>query len=358
MKKGMFLICVLLAALLAVPALAQSTGVYVNGKTYVITGSDGTYEMDGMTFVIEGDTITVTRPGEEELRLSLEAAEETDVVEGAVSGSSVTVYAVEDAGEADDGKIHMIFTEDVQTENTASVGKVTVYSCSEDEGSIHVVEDVSDAITSSEMYTVTYSGSDLTEEYSAYAQYGLGYDSTGNILYYQGKRVRVFEDGWALDDNSAATLEYFDDEGEVDVRGLRNEQGEITGVEALSDAEFAARDLSAWMEPNVTRMEMTATDGEELTPEELEAFFEPYAAFGLRYDAERDLLFYQDKQVRKLVDIRVSNGAEPGSGNFSGELTQLVYDGGEVDVTAIRDYEQPDAEGNGKLIGLNVEEIK
>ena len=350
MKKGWILICVVLAMLLALPALAQSTGVQVDGKTYVITGGDGTYEMDGKIFVIDGNTVIVRREGQEDLHLTLEAAEETDVV--AATGSSVPVYA---EGEVREGSAVYTFTEDV--------GDVVVSVTKPGE-----VETVS-AITFK-------SGAESNAaEFSDYAKYGLSYDANHDLLYYQGKRVRILEDEWNLNIESgskivtsegesvlttcaSANLCYFNGEGEVDVRATRDESGELTGLEALGDAEFAARDLTAWLEPNVTRMEMTATGGEQLTPDELAAFYAPYAAFGLRYDAERDLLFYGERQVHKLVDYRRTNGEEPGSGNFSGVLTQLIYEGGEVDVTTIRDYSRPDANGEGKLVGLNVEDVK
>lgn len=330
MKKGFALFCALLALFVALPALAQSTGVAVDGKTYVITGGDGTYELDGKTFVIDDNTVIVRREGQEDLYLCLEAAEEIDVV-AADTAESVTIFAESDV---EAGTAVYTFAEDA--------GDVCVHIATPGEFSYTVVEDPA------ESYAV---------EFSAYAKYGLSYDMTHDLLYYQGKQVRVFEDRYALPDGNEASINLFSKEGEVDVRALRDESGELTGLEALSEAEFAARDLNPWLEPSVTRVEMTASDGEELSREEREAFFAPFAAYGLRYDEERDLLFYQDRQVRKFVDVRVSNGEHPESGKFEGQLTQLVYEGGEVDVTAVRDYDHPGADGEGKLIGLNVEEI-
>ena len=321
MKKGFILMCVVLTMLVALPALAQSTGVSVDGKTYVITGGDGTYEVDGKIFVIEGDTVIVRREGEEDLRLVLEAAEETDVV---AAGSAVYTF-VEGTGD-----VHV----QVSTPDSSEAVSEIIYTVVED-------TDKSNAV-----------------EFSDYARYGLSYDANHDLLYYQGKLVRILEDDLKVDDNSTASIWFFNDKGAVDVRALRNAAGELTGLEALSDAEFAARDLTAWTEPHVTRIEMTASDGTELPIEEREAFFEPYAAYGLRYDAENDLLFYQDKQVWKFEDVRLSNGQDPEGGKFSGVLTQLIYEGGTVDVTTIRDYDHLDAQGEGKLLGLNVTEAE
>ena len=369
MKKGLVLICALLALLIAVPALAQSTGLQVDGKTYIIMGGDGVYAMEGITFIIDGDEVTVIREGMEDLHLQLEAAEETDVVEAAPGCGSVMTFTVNEeiatVRNADHSAAYCVEEGEAVTGGIFSIvisdGLPGVEAVSEDSVSVYAFDAFADgaAERSNAIGSVYVTGSKaMDEEYEIYAAYGLRYDVAQNVLYYRDQRVRVFEDDWKLYEDAFATLRYFDDEGVVDVRALRDEEDELAGLEALSEAEFAARDLSAWLEPNVTRMEMTATDGRELTPEELEAFFEPYAAFGLRYDAERDLLFYGDRQVRKLVDVRVSNGEALGSGEFSGELTQLVYEGGEVDVTAIRDYENPGEDGCGRLIGLNVEEVK
>lgn len=53
----------LLALLLATTALAQTTGVNLDGKCYAFIGGPGAYEADGVTFVIGEDSVTVQRPG-------------------------------------------------------------------------------------------------------------------------------------------------------------------------------------------------------------------------------------------------------------------------------------------------------
>ena len=342
MKKGFALLIALLVACLALPALAQSTGVTVDGKTYIITGGDGTYSIGTMTFVIEGDEIVVQREGEEDLHLRLEATVEDEVAVSGTAAGSVTIYSVTE-GKADD-----------------TVGVVT-YTFSDEVDTAQVDVTLPGIIETSESITCVYvegaDEPDPEEVYSAYARYGLSYDAEEDALYYQGERVRIFEDSYPVA-GGMSTIATYDVEGETDVRALRDDADELTGLEALSEEEFAARDLASWQEPNVTRVEMTATDGEELSIEEREAFFAPFAEFGLRYDAENDLLFYQDAQVRKFVDIRKSNGEAMESGGFVGELTQLMYVGGTVDVTTIRDYGDADAEGEGKLLGLSVTEVK
>ena len=68
-KTRIAILTCLLALLLTATALAQTTGVQLDGKSYAFFGGPGTYEADGMTFVIGADSVTVQRPGEAELVL-------------------------------------------------------------------------------------------------------------------------------------------------------------------------------------------------------------------------------------------------------------------------------------------------
>lgn len=352
MKKGWTLIGVLLAMLAATPSLAQTTGVAVDGRVYTFTGDAKTYTVDGMTFVIGEEEVTVIYADGREVCLPLEqAAEDCVAVSASIPGSGVTSVIYEEdlqiGSVCEELNAVSIAVDDVAM--SLQPGVMAAYSAQTDIATI--------AEDTGLVYGKATSWS-AEEEFALYEKYGLHYDVQSNVLSYQGKRVRVMEDEWSIDASLSSAIRWFDETGEVDVRVIRDDTGALTGLQALSDAQFAARDLSAWLEPNVTRMEMTATSERALTPEELATFFEPYSAFGLRYDAARDLLFYGEKQVRRLVDVRKSNGEEPGSGRFSGELTQLVYEGGEADVTAVRDYEHPNAEGEGTLMGLNVTAAK
>lgn len=93
------------------------------------------------------------------------------------------------------------------------------------------------------------------EVYQKYEPYGLSYRESDGRLYYQGRKVRHFEDMYPVDNNSqAGTVCSFPD-GEVDVRALRDLSGPIErnadgsydpsgillGLEAYSQEEFDAR---------------------------------------------------------------------------------------------------------------------
>lgn len=307
-KLGMLVLVGALLAMTVAPAMARSVGVEVDGKVYTFCedGGDGMtqYEVDGKTFYVSEDEVIVREAEKPDLHLTLTEEANAD--------------AVAEAGTAE------------------RVSEVTVI-----EGAGAIAEGDDSAAASG-------------EEYAAYAPYGMSCDAAAGKLYYMGAPVRVFEDAYGVD-SGTAELSYFDASGAVDVRAKRDVQGKLTGLEALSEEEFASRDLTQWTNPEPTQIEMAATDGEERTPGERAAFFAPYAPFGLRYDAKEDKLYLNDRPVRNFLDVRSSNGENPTSGKFQGSMTQLRFDG-EVDVTILRDYAQPDVNGEGKIIGIEATE--
>ena len=338
-KTRIAILSCLLALLLAASALAQTTGVQLDGKSYAFFGGPGTYEADGMTFVIGEDSVTVQRPGEAELVLPLVKCEDDAILtEGASSTTSeVTFTAVEDS----------------------------------------VVAQYSQSALSEDKFS--------PEAFSVYAPFGLSCDSVGEALYYRGRRVRIFEDvvqGDALQEEAGLCyeLEYVDSEGAVDVRTVRDETGTLLRLEQLSEAEFQSRDLKDWTEPEigVTAAEgnvwtayaaveadedavaakgMTAeTSCAEWTQADKQAFFAEYAPFGLKYDPQTDALTYLGRAVRNFLDVRSSNGASLSGGSFRGSITQISNGDGEVDVETIRDYDHPNASGEGTLTGIMVTE--
>ena len=329
----------LLALLLTATALAQTTGVQLDGKSYAFSGGPGTYEADGVTFVIDEDSVTVQRPGEAELVLSL-------------------VKCTDDA---------------ILTEGTSSATSEVTFTAVEDS----VVAQYSQSALSEDKFS--------PEAFSAYAAFGLSCDSVGEALYYRGRRVRIFEDvvqGDALQEEAGLcyTLEHVDSEGAVDVRTVRDEAGTLLRLEQLSEAEFQSRNLKDWTEPEigVTAAEgnvwtayaaveadedvvaakgMTAeTSCTEWMQADKQAFFAEYAPFGLTYDPQTDALTYMGRAVRNFLDVRSSNGASLTGGSFRGSITQISNGDGEVDVETIRDYARPNASGEGTLTGIVVTE--
>ena len=79
------------------------------------------------------------------------------------------------------------------------------------------------------------------ETFSVYEQYGLTYDTANDKLYYQGKLVRYFED--VLQTGETAYAKYLIcnyEEGEIAVRTVYDEKGNLKGLEAYTQEEFNA----------------------------------------------------------------------------------------------------------------------
>ena len=135
---------------------------------------------------------------------------------------------------------------------------------------------------------------------------------------------------------TGATYTSWDDDIEIAWDG-----SSAGAVESTGEAALMAQDS-------------TAVESGRASAENMRAFCAPYAEFGLSYDAERDTLVYMGKRVRHFTDVRQSNGKSPADDGFQGKITCSMRETGEIDLETIRDYTQPDAAGDGKLLGLHV----
>lgn len=332
---GVSLLALMLVFLLCAPALAQRTGIAMDGKVYTFTGGEGTYQADGKTFIIGTETVIVQEPGFPDCVLELVQTEGTEIA---------------------------------QDEPRSDVRQVTVDSTFICEGTASC--ESSEAITVYAQYSCADSETDdaWVRRFEPYAEYGLRCDPEGRTLMYQGQRVRSFKDSYSLDGGMCTIIEFTDSQGTVDLQTERDQtklvrhadgsfspEGWFTGIRALTKEESAERSESEWTP------QTSATSEDEMTLAEKRAFFTPYEAFGLSYYAANDALYYQGQRVRRFLDIRQSNGEPLNSGRFHGSITSIGYgddDQGEVDVEVIRDYDKPDANGDGALIGMVAERVR
>ena len=209
-KTRIAILTCLLALLLTATALAQTTGVQLDGKSYAFFGGPGTYAADGMTFIIGEDSVTVQRPDEAELVLALETcAKDAIATEGASSAVSEVAIG---AG-------------DVQT-NATSVDRYEVGAQSTEAGC--------EACTPTEKQAF----------FAEYAPFGLTYDPQTDALTYMGRAVRSFLDvrssnGASLTGGSfrGSITQFCKADGEVDVETIRdyarlnaNGEGTLTGI--------------------------------------------------------------------------------------------------------------------------------
>lgn len=91
-------------------------------------------------------------------------------------------------------------------------------------------------------------------------------------------------------------------------------------------------------------------------PDELAKVYAVYEPFGLTYDKKTNSLYYQGKLVREFLDIMATNGEDLSGGKFSGTISQLCNDYGEININTVRDFTTLDKNGYGKLTGIEVED--
>lgn len=187
-------------------------------------------------------------------------------------------------------------------------------------------------------------------DFSEYANFGLKWDDSQKVLYYNGKHVRYFFDGADLGpgEGQAIKLEYSDlnCEGEVDVYAVRqridNEDGSydpmgpLTGLAEYSQKDFDERvllpaSLSAEAEDTIalayTTDEIEETEDvveetedivEEMAVTEgtgggttFPDIFDKYQAYGITYvesNGERNV-YYNGSLVHNFADISPDGGA-------------------------------------------------
>lgn len=208
---------------------------------------------------------------------------------------------------------------------------------------------------------------DAAERFRPYEPLGLTYDAEKNELWFEGERVRWFEDYYPLsEDGARAGNDFFNEDGTVDVHAVRDlsglvraedgsydPSGTLTGVEAFPEEEFAARDLEALRNP--APVTAVAGDG-ELTEEERRAMAEAYAPFGVTYDAGADQWYFNGEKVCFFRDVLTSNGKSLTGGGFRGAMRVLSGTEGTVRLETIRDFTRLDAQGYGTLTGVKVME--
>jgi beta-lactamase regulating signal transducer with metallopeptidase domain len=117
-------------------------------------------------------------------------------------------------------------------------------------------------------------------------------------------------------------------------------------TEQSSQEDFESRDIG----------DISSAQEGMMTPDELAKLYSVYEPFGLTYDKEIDYFYYNGKLVRTFIDILSTNGEPLESGKFKGTMRQLGNpdDKGEVSIKAVRDYTKLNADGEGKLIGIEV----
>lgn len=233
----------------------------------------------------------------------------------------------------------------------------TVFDQTAAEDTAYAIEDTQENVSERQM---------LAKQLACYEPFGMTYDTKRDVLTYNGRRVRYFEDYYSVgdeDEGAYGGIDFFDEKGVVDVCAVRDFSGiirnadgsfdlsgKLTGLRRCSDEEFLARDVEALKNPPVVAA--TAAEGGEPSAGELREMAAEYAPFGVAYDENAAVWYYKGEKIRFFQDILMSNGKRQDGGDFSGAIRQFCQDGGTVDVYAERDFNIKNAQGYGTLTGV------
>lgn len=199
------------------------------------------------------------------------------------------------------------------------------------------------------------------EQFKLYEQFGLTYDAGKNELQYNGKVVRWFEDYYTIADGTQAGIDFFNENGVVDVYAVRelssfvrsddgsfDPSGKLIGVKEFSAEEFAARDIGAIKNPAPA----VAIAGDPPSAKELEDMAREYEPFGVSYDVENDQWYFNGEKVRYFLDVLTTNGEGLTSGKFNGTIRNSWNANGTIDIYTVRDFENLNINEYGTLTGI------
>lgn len=221
---------------------------------------------------------------------------------------------------------------------------------------------------------------DITHDYEIYVPFGLV--RRNGEMFYNGEAVRLFDDWYSLGEEMQAGRSYFNNGGTVDVHAVRdfsqtvynpdgsvNPGGRLVGVEACSQTEFDARDLSDYYTEPIppvldavsevisydalwegTPQTNVAEDSSQVGVVEatsdivanlnsdyakgrtIAEMFEDYASFGVKFDTKSingglGNIYFNGKLVKQFVDLQPDGGTFSCSSSDGGDITvRTVYD--------------------------------
>lgn len=93
-------------------------------------------------------------------------------------------------------------------------------------------------------------------------------------------------------------------------------------------------------------------EGKPLDAETLERLIAEYEPFDVTYDAAAGAWRWKGRLVRCFLDVLKSNGEDVDSGSFEGSLRTFKCTRGSVDIRTLRDMDDVDGRGYGRLIGI------
>lgn len=142
---------------------------------------------------------------------------------------------------------------------------------------------------------------EIAEQYSIYEPYGMTYDKEKDRFYYNGQMVRYFKD----EVNAENTSAFFFADGVVDIEPIKDTNGNLTGLQQSSDADFKVRtEKQDAINTEFHAAGITENSGSfELGDSNYcDDSLDVYTAFGVSYDPITQKWMYNGKTIHILYD--------------------------------------------------------
>lgn len=160
------------------------------------------------------------------------------------------------------------------------------------------------------------------EIYAKYSSYGISISDNGEMLLYNGQRVRLF-----IDEHSDTESFFLDEEGSLDLSVIRNAAGNITGIESISESKAQEYRSAFFADDTNSNVEVKGIVP-ETTPDITDKNkFGQYTAYGIIYSIADETLTFNGQRVKFFID-------QP-----EGEAPETLWtdENGTVNASVIRD---------------------
>lgn len=163
---------------------------------------------------------------------------------------------------------------------------------------------------------------ETAKQYSVYSKYGLTYNQEKDRFFYNGQLVRYFAD--KLDESDSYNSFSYTD-GDIDLRGVRNANYELIGVEPVSQEEYDQRTAKIQASKNDSVVQenggILTNNGSVATeagyPNYVDDSLNAYAVQGVSYDKDKKVWMYQNKPIRcfydegyiTFIDVAIKDGS-------------------------------------------------
>lgn len=142
------------------------------------------------------------------------------------------------------------------------------------------------------------------KDYAIYEKYGLTYNEEKDMLFYNGEAVNFFVDQKDKEGKNYTLVTKSGTVG-IGVKAVRNGKNELTGIRLMSEEEYDVNAPFKYVNPNNNNNNNNNKSSDLRTQnkkEKIKDEYSIYEKYGLIYNKEKDMLFYNGESVKLFID--------------------------------------------------------